>query len=88
MFYSEFASKLGDLGDLILGCWSEYLDGLYQPFQSAESIHARFDRHEPALKFWTRNAGAPWWLTSLTPDQSTGLALRCSERDQDVARCE
>jgi len=71
IFYSEFASKLGDAGDLMLLNMSQYLEGVYQPLQSAESIHVRFDRHETMLKFWLRNAGAPWWRVPLTPEQST-----------------
>lgn len=69
--YTEFASKLGDQGDLILADWSQYLDGLYQPIQGAESVHVRFLNHERAMKFWLRNAGAPWWRTPLTPNKST-----------------
>jgi HK97 family phage major capsid protein len=69
--YTEFASKLGDLGDLMLTNWSQYLDGLYQPLQSAESVHVRFLNHERAFKMWLRNAGAPWWRSALTPNQST-----------------
>ncbi len=71
IFYSEYAATLGTQGDLILGNWSQYLDGLYQPLQSAESIHVRFDAHEKAFKFWLRNAGAPWWRSALTPQQSS-----------------
>lgn len=70
IFYSEFASKLGDLGDIMLLNMSQYLEGVYQPLQSAESIHVRFDRHETMLKFWLRNAGAPWWRVPLTPEFS------------------
>lgn len=69
--FSEYASKLGDQGDIILGNWSQYLDGIYQPLQSAESIHVRFLNHERAFKFWLRNAGAPWWRTALTPAVSS-----------------
>ncbi|KKM68048.1 hypothetical protein LCGC14_1464830 [marine sediment metagenome] len=71
IFYSEYPATLGTVGDLILGNWSEYLDALYQPLQSAESVHVRFDSHEKAFKFWLRNAGAPWWRSALTPNQST-----------------
>jgi HK97 family phage major capsid protein len=71
IFYSEFCSKLGDQGDIILGNWSQFLDGLYQPLQSAESIHVRFVNHERAFKFWLRNAGAPWWRSALTPNKSS-----------------
>jgi HK97 family phage major capsid protein len=71
IFYSEYASTLGSAGDLILGNWSEYLEGLYQPLRTAESIHVRWVEHERAFKFWLRNAGAPWWRTALTPKNST-----------------
>lgn len=71
IFYSEYASTLGSAGDLVLGNWSEFLEGLYQPLQSAESVHVRFVQHERTFKFWVRNAGAPWWRSALTPFQST-----------------
>ena len=71
IFYSEYPATLGTQGDLILGNWSQYLDGLYQPMQSAESVHVRFETHERTFKFWLRNAGAPWWRTALTPQQSS-----------------
>jgi len=70
IFYTEFAATVGDQGDLILANWSQYLDGLYQPLQSAESMHVRFVNHERAFKLWLRNAGAPWWRTALTPNKS------------------
>ena len=71
IFYTEYAATLGDQGDLILANFAEYLEGLYQPLQSAESMHVRFANHERAFKFWLRNAGAPWWRTALTPAKST-----------------
>jgi len=71
IFYSEYASTLGVAGDLLCGVWSEYLEGVYQPVRSAESMHVRFVNHERAFKFWLRNAGAPWWRTALTPQQSS-----------------
>lgn len=71
IFYSEHASTLGDVGDIMLVNWSQYLEGLYQPLQSAESIHVRFVNHERAFKFWLRNAGAPWWRSALTPNKSS-----------------
>ena len=67
IFYSEHAEKLGDKGDIILVNWSQFLEGLYQPLQSAESVHVRFVNHERTFKFWLRNAGAPWWRSALTP---------------------
>ncbi|MDP2955223.1 MAG: phage major capsid protein, partial [Longimicrobiales bacterium] len=71
VFYSERCATLGDEGDLILVNWSQYLEGIYQPLMTAESVHVRFEQHERAFKFWTRNAGACWWRSELTPDNST-----------------
>lgn len=71
LIFTEYCKTLGTVGDLILGNWSEYLEGMYQPLQSAESIHVRFVNHERAFKFWLRNAGTPWWKAPLTPKNST-----------------
>lgn len=71
VYYTEYASTVGDRGDLILANFSQYLEGVYQPLQSAESIHVRFLAHERTFKFWLRNAGAPWWRSALTPAKST-----------------
>lgn len=66
IFYTEYAKKLGDVGDLILGNWGEYLEGTYQPLQNEESVHVRFVNHERAFKFWMRNDGRCWWRSALT----------------------
>jgi HK97 family phage major capsid protein len=70
IYFTEFASKLGDVGDLILGNWSEYLWGSYQPLKSDESIHVRFAAGERCFRFYDRNDGQPWWKTALTPKKS------------------
>jgi len=67
----EYCQTLGDAGDILLVNWAEYLEGIYQPMQSAESIHVRFTQHERAFKFWIRNAGVPWWSSALTPAKSS-----------------
>lgn len=67
IFYSEYMSTVGDAGDIALVNWTQYLEGLYQPLESAESVHVRFVNHERTFKFWLRNAGAPWWRSALTP---------------------
>lgn len=67
IFFTEYAKTIGDLGDLILGVWGEYLEGTYEPLQQAESTHVRFIQHERTFKFWKRNAGACWWRSPLTP---------------------
>ena len=74
IYYGEHPETLGDKGDLILGNWSQYLEGMYQPLQSAESVHVRFVEHERAFKFWLRNAGAPWWRSPLTPHKGSTLS--------------
>ncbi len=67
IFFTEYAKTLGDQGDLVLGTWSEFLEGTLQNVERAESMHVRFVNHERAFKFWMENAGAPWWRTALTP---------------------
>lgn len=71
LYFSEYAKTVGDQGDLILANWDEYLEGTYQPMQQEESVHVRFVNNEHAFKFWTRNAGQPWWKSALTPAYST-----------------
>jgi len=70
IYFTEHASKLGDVGDLSLIDWSQYLEGEYQQLQTAESIHVRFASAERAFRFYKRNDGRPWWRTFLTPAQS------------------
>jgi HK97 family phage major capsid protein len=70
IFFTEYAATLGDANDIMLINWSEYLEGTYQPMQSAESIHVRFSAHERAFKFWLRNDARGWWKSALTPRRS------------------
>jgi HK97 family phage major capsid protein len=70
-FANENCSTVGDAGDLILGTWSEYLEGTHQPLQGEESMHVRFVNHERTFKFTMRNDGRCWWRTALTPAVST-----------------
>lgn len=71
IFYNEYASTVGDQGDLILANFSQYGEGEYRPLQSAESIHVRFVNHERTMKFWKRDCGQPFWRTALTPAKSS-----------------
>ena len=73
-FASEYMNAVGDAGDINLVNWGEYLEGVYQPLQSAESIHVRFLQHERAFKFFTRNAGKGWWRSALTPRNGETLS--------------
>ncbi len=74
LFFSETCRAIGDLGDIVLGNWAEYIEGLYQPLQQAESIHVRFDRNERAFKFWVRNCGKCWWSAQLTPENGATMS--------------
>ena len=67
----EHCETVGDAGDLILAVWSEYLEGIYQAMNMAESIHVRFVENERAFRFTMRCGGAPWWRTALTPHKSS-----------------
>ena len=82
LILTEFCSTVGDVGDIILVNWSQYLFGRYQPLRSAESMHVRFLEHERAFKFWERNAGAPWWRSTYTPKRGSTMApvIRLAER--------
>jgi len=69
--YTEYAKTLGTSGDLVLGNWSEYLEGTMGTVQGAVSAHVRFVNSESTFRFVLRNAGLPWWRSALTPDQSS-----------------
>ncbi len=72
---TEYCRTVGDLGDIVLGNWSEYLEGtLTRGVESAVSVHVRFVNHERAFKFWLRNAGAPWWRDTLIPENGATLS--------------
>lgn len=70
-FATEFAQTIGDSGDIILGNWSQYIEGTLSGLRSAESIHVRFINHERTFKFWLENDGRCWWRSALTPKNSS-----------------
>lgn len=70
-FPTEFTQTVGTTGDIVLGNWSQYLEGTLSPMQSAESMHVRFENHERTFKFWMENDGKCWWRSALTPKRST-----------------
>lgn len=71
IYYTEFTKTLGTVGDLVLGNWSQYLEGTLQGMNVQESIHIRFDYNETAFRATVRNDGQPWWRSALTPKQSS-----------------
>ncbi len=74
VYFSEFASSVGDVGDLILANWREYLEGELQGLQSAESVHVRFLNNERAFRVTMRNDGRCWWRSALTPKYGSTLS--------------
>jgi HK97 family phage major capsid protein len=66
IIFTEYCQPLGDVGDIVLGNWSQYLEGTLQT-GSDSSLHVRFIQHEACFKFWIRNDGSPWWRVPLTP---------------------
>lgn len=74
LYLTEHCAAIGDLGDIALCNWSEFLEGTYQPLQQAESMHVRFLAHERTFKLWLRNGGAPWWKSGLTPKRGNTLS--------------
>ena len=66
IYLTEYCSKVGDKGDIVLGKWSEYLDGMRGGVNEATSIHVRFLSNQTAFKFWMENDGKPWWTSALT----------------------
>lgn len=74
IFFGEFAKAVGTVGDIVLGNWSQFLEGTYEPIQGASSVHVRFVNHEQTFKFWMRNCGRPWWRAALTPKNGSTLS--------------
>lgn len=74
LIFTTAAKSLGTKGDIVLANWNEYLEGLYQPLQTAESIHVRFLENERAFKFSMRNDGRPWWTSVHTPENGATLS--------------
>jgi HK97 family phage major capsid protein len=67
ILFTDIVKTGGDLGDLVLGVWSEYIDGTYMPLTLAASMHVRFIAGETAFRAWSRCDFRPWWTSPLTP---------------------
>jgi HK97 family phage major capsid protein len=71
IYFTEYASAIGDLGDIVLVNWNEYLEGVLQTTQMSESVHVRFLENERCFKAWTRRDGRGWWRSALTPKKGS-----------------
>lgn len=70
VIFDENMATLGDLGDIVLVNWQEYLEGMLGGVNFEESIHVRFIYNERAFRFTVYNDGQPWWRSALTPKKS------------------
>jgi HK97 family phage major capsid protein len=63
----EYCSTVGDVGDVVLADFSQYVTIDKGGMQSASSIHVRFLNDEQVLRFIYRVDGEPTWKSPLTP---------------------
>ena len=80
---TEHCSAAGNTGDIILGCWDQYLiaqkAGRSGPAVDT-SIHLKFDYDEVAFRAVMRNDGKPWWKEPLTPKHTSDRELSLGYR--------
>ncbi len=74
VFFTEYVNTVGDLGDINLCNWGEYLEASKGGLRIAESMHVRFLAREKTLRAVMRNDGKSWWNSVLTP--KNGAASR------------
>jgi len=63
----EFCKTVGDLGDIVLGDFSQYLLVRKGGVEEAESMHVKFTTDEMAFRFIVRNNGQPMHDSPITP---------------------
>lgn len=63
----EYASTLGDAGDIVLADLNDYLLGWKGGAKTASSIHVRFLTDERTFRVTMRVDGQPWWSAAVTP---------------------
>ena len=73
LILTEKMDTIGDLGDIAVCDFSQYLIGQKSSgaISAASSMHFRFNYDEQTLRFVMRTDGQPWWLSALTPRYST-----------------
>jgi len=74
IIFTEKMATLGDLYDIGLADFSQYLIGEKGGVDVATSIHVRFTTDETAFRFVMRYDGQPWWLATLTPKAGSTLS--------------
>lgn len=74
LIFTEKMATLGDLYDIGLADFSQYIIGEKGGVNFASSIHVRFTTDETAFRFVMRYDGQPWWLATLTPKAGSTLS--------------
>jgi len=74
LIFTEKMATLGDLYDIGLADFSQYIIGEKGGVNFASSIHVRFVTDETAFRFVMRYDGQPWWLATLTPKAGSTLS--------------
>lgn len=67
VFVVEYASAIGDVGDVILADFSQYALGDKARSAISRSMHVRFVQGEEAFRLVYRVDGLPMWNAALTP---------------------
>lgn len=68
----QVASTVGDLGDIMLVDWAQYLTAIKSGGVKLNvSIHLWFDQDIQAFKFTIRVAGQPYWSAPMSPRSGT-----------------
>jgi len=73
LILTEHCDTVGDLGDILLCDWRQYLIGQKagaSAIAAASSIHLKFDYDEVAYRFVMRYDGQPWESSAFTPKRS------------------
>lgn len=67
----EYCDTVGDLGDIVLADWSQYVISDRGGINAASSIHVQFLTDQTAFRFTYEIDGQPLWSAALTPKNSS-----------------
>lgn len=68
VIFSDRMKPLGDLGDILLADFSQYVIGLRKEVSIDKSIHPGFSRDMVTFRVLMRGDGQPSWTTAYTPE--------------------
>ena len=74
LIFTEKMATIGDLYDIGLADFSQYIIGEKGGLNFATSMHVSFVTDEMAYRFVMRYDGQPWWLATLTPKAGSSLS--------------